>query len=284
MDSKVVVITGASTGIGKACALWLDKLGFLVYAGIRRETDGEQLRKDASDRLIPLVLDVTDANSIAKATDAVREATGGELFALVNNAGIASGGPLEMLNLDEIRAMFEVNVIGMFAVIQSFAPMIRKARGRIVNISSNSGLLSTPAMSSYCASKFAVEALSDALRVELHAFHVSVSIVQPGNIDTPIWDKGVETSVSALNDITGEVRREYGPFIDFMLEETRDNNGGPVQEVADVVAHALTAKRPRYRYLVGEKARLYAFIAKLPTRLRDWVILKSLPKYGRALD
>ncbi len=280
MDKKAVVISGASTGIGKSCALLLDKMGFTVFAGIRKETDGELLKKEASDSLIPLLLDVTDSNSIKKAVETVAEITGNKLFGLVNNAGIASGGPLEMLDIDEIRNLFEVNVVGMFAVIKSFTPMIRKTRGRIVNMSSNSGFLSTPALSSYCASKFAVEALSDALRVELHPFGVFVTLVQPGDIDTPIWNKGLEISVKALDVAEKEVYQQYAPLIDFMLEETKNITGGPAGEVAKVVARALTASRPKYRYLVGKNSVLYALINILPTRLRDWMILSGLPKYG----
>jgi len=150
---KTILITGTSTGIGKACALYLDKLGFKVYAGVRKQADGDNLKKEASDRLTPIILDVTDENSISKAANIIEKETVGELFGLINNAGIGRGGVLEATPVVEIRNLMEVNVIGLMAVTQVFIPMLRKSKGRIVNIGSTSSLLAFPGASAYSASQ-----------------------------------------------------------------------------------------------------------------------------------
>jgi NAD(P)-dependent dehydrogenase (short-subunit alcohol dehydrogenase family) len=163
-----VVITGASTGIGRACALSLDALGFRVFAGVRKSDDGESLRRVASDRLTPVFIDVTDKQSIAAAAGSVsREVGTAGLVGLVNNAGVAVPGPLEYLPLEELRRQLEINLVGQLAVIQAFLPLLRKARGRIVNISSLAGKLTTPFNGAYSAAKHGIEAFSDALRMEL---------------------------------------------------------------------------------------------------------------------
>jgi NAD(P)-dependent dehydrogenase (short-subunit alcohol dehydrogenase family) len=167
-DKGAVVITGASTGIGEACALHLDKLGYRVFAGIRKATDGESLRRRASARLVPLRLDISDETEVGLAARNVVEALGdGGLAGLVNNAGIVVGGMLEFLPLDALRRQLEVNVVSQIAVTQAFLPSLRKARGRMVNIGSVSGLISSPFSGAYAASKFALEALTDSLRMEL---------------------------------------------------------------------------------------------------------------------
>ena len=153
-----VVVTGSSTGIGRACALHLDRLGFKVFAGVRSEGDGERLRAEASERLEPLILDVTDSEHIARAAERVSEATEARLAGLVNNAGIGTGGPLELLSVGDFRHQIEVNLIGQVAVTQAFIPALRHARGRLVFISSIGGLIATPYMAPYHASKFGIEA------------------------------------------------------------------------------------------------------------------------------
>ena len=170
---RSVVITGASTGIGEACALELDRGGFRVFAGVRSEVAGEKLKAQASSRLTPVMIDVTDAASIAAAAEAVGRTLGDAgLAGLVNNAGIAVAGPLEAVPIEALRQQFEVNVIGQVAVTQVFLPLLRKARGRVVNISSINGGLSLPYMGAYSASKFAMEAVTDALRVELRTWGI----------------------------------------------------------------------------------------------------------------
>src|SRR5258708_33287478 len=184
--ARSVVATGASTGIGEACALRLDRRGFHVFAGVRREVDGGALKQKASGRLTPILLDVTDASSIKSAAAAVAASLDEEgLSGLVNNAGIAIAGPLEFLPIDELRRQFEVNVIGQIAVTQAFLPLLRKGHGRIVNMGSISGRLAFPLLGPYAASKFALRALTTALRMELRPWGIPVSIIEPSGIATP---------------------------------------------------------------------------------------------------
>ena len=185
---KSVVITGASTGIGRACTLYLDELGWRVFAGVRKAVDGDALRDLASDRLVPLILDVADEAGVARAADEVAAVVGDDgLHGLVNNAGIAVGGPLEFVPLEDVRRQFEVNVFGLLRTTQAMLSMIRAARGRVVNVSSQGGKVAAPYFGPYCASKFAVEAMSDSLRRELKPWGLHVSVVEPGAIDTAIW-------------------------------------------------------------------------------------------------
>lgn len=275
-----VLVTGSSTGIGQACALHLTQLGFHVFAGVRREADGRALAAQASRPLTPLHLDVTDPATIAAARDAAMSATGeAGLRGLVNNAGIVAPGPLEILPLEEFRKQLEVNVVGQLAVTQAFLPLLRKGRGRIVLMGSISGRLATPFIGAYAASKFALEAMADALRVELIPWGIEVSMVEPGSIATPIWEKSRQHSGEIARQIPPERRELYHRQYEAMRNAARQaaEAGIPALEVAKVVAHALTAARPKTRYLVGKDAKLRARLAKfLPDRLRDRMIAKRL--------
>ena len=184
-----VLITGASRGIGRASALALARSGHDVIAGVRDEEAGRALEAEGSGRVRAVKLDVTDAASIAAAAEAV----GDRLDALVNNAGIAVGGVLEAVPLDELRHQLEVNVVGQVAVTQAVLPKLRAASGRIVFISSVSGRVSAPIMTPYTASKYAIEAIADGLRIELRPWGINVVLVEPGSIDTDIW-RGADAS------------------------------------------------------------------------------------------
>src|SRR6266699_1245214 len=273
-----VVVTGASTGIGEACALRLDRRGFRVFAGVRREVDGGALKQKASSRLTPILLDVTDASSI-KSAAAVVAALGEEgLSGLVNNAGIAIAGPLEFLPIDELRRQFEVNVIGQIAVTQAFLPLLRKGHGRIINMGSLAGKSALPFTGPYCASKFAMEALTDSLRMELLPWNIPVSIIEPGSVTTPIWQKSLAAGERVAGMLPPQARELYGHAIDSMgnivsnIRKTAPNNGVPADVVARAVEHALTAKKPRTRYLVGSAALLRVVLGILPDRTRDRLI------------
>ncbi len=275
-----VLVTGSSSGIGEACALYLDKLGFRVFAGVRRDADGEALRSRASERLTPVHLDVTDGASLAAARTAI-EATAGEagLAGLVNNAGIVIAGPLEFMPLSEFRRQLEVNVVGQLAVTQTFLSLLRKARGRIVNMSSIAGRSAAPFNGPYAASKFALEAMSDALRMELLPWGISVSLVEPGSVATPIWQKSGKTAGEIARQMPSGARELYGRVYDAMrVAAARMAGAGvPAIEVAKVVAHALTARKPRTRYLVGRDAKIQALLKKiLPDRTLDRLTLKFL--------
>lgn len=280
MERGGVVVTGSSTGIGRAAALHLDRLGFTVYAGVRREPDGESLRAEASARLRPLLLDVTDAAAIEAAAKSVADERGGAgLAGLVNNAGIGVGGPLEFLPLDELRRVLEVNVVGVLAVTQAFLPLLREARGRVVIVGSSSGILATPFAGPYCASKFAVEALADALRAELRPWGMQVSVVEPGNIDTPIWGKTQRYADELEARVPEAAHKLYGDAIAAMRRylERSARTGAPVETCSRAIEHALSARRPRTRYLVGNDARLEAFLARwVPDRLRDRILARLL--------
>ena len=277
---RAVVITGASTGIGEACALRLDRHGWRVFAGVRKEADGERLKQQASDRLAPITIDVTDQASINSAAEVVASALGeAGLAGLVNNAGITVPGPIEFLPIEELRRQLEVNTIGQIAVTQALLPLIRKGHGRIVNMGSIGGRMATPFIGAYCASKFALEALTDSLRQELRPWDIGVSIVEPGSIATPIWEKGRAAADELEERLPQAARDLYGDAIDAFRRavDKRAGAGIPADEVAKAVEHALTAKRPKTRYLVGMDARLPAVLAKVvPDRARDGLIARNL--------
>ena len=283
---KSFLVTGASTGIGRATALRLDRAGHRVFASVRRPEDGASLAEAASDKLVPVELDVTDAKSIDAAANQVDSAVGeAGLDGLVNNAGTAIAGPIELLPVDDWRAQIEVNLIGQVAVTQAFIPALRRARGRLVFISSIGGLLATPYMAPYHASKFGIEAVGDVLRQELRQFGVQVSIVEPGSVATPMWDKGRATAEAIRGNLSAEGQELYGESLaraEEMLGQTA-GRGAPPEKVAKVVAHALTARRPRTRYLVGADARAMATLKKLlPDRLRDRLVARATGLSARA--
>jgi len=275
-----VVVTGASTGIGQACALRLDKIGFQVFAGVRKEADGESLKRQASERLTPVFIDVTEEASIASAADTVAAAVGAAgLAGLVNNAGIVVPGPLEFQPLGDIRQQIDVNFIGQIAVTQAFLPLLRKRRGRIVNIGSIGGRMATPFLGAYAASKFAMEAFTDSLRMELQPWGISVSIVEPGSIATPLWEKGQAAADEIDRKLPQTGHDLYDPAVAAMrrVADKLARAAIPPSAVAKAVAHALTAKRPKTRYLVGRDAKLQAAVAKLvPDRMRDWLIVQRM--------
>jgi NAD(P)-dependent dehydrogenase (short-subunit alcohol dehydrogenase family) len=259
------LITGASTGIGKTTAHRLVGSGWSVLAGVRSPAAGEALAAEAgTDRLTPIQLDITDPAQIAAAAELVAQRTGaGGLDALINNAGVAIGGPLEMLALAKLREQMEVNFFGQIAVTQALIPALRKARGRIVLLSSIGGLITTPYMSPYNASKYALEAIGDALRVELSRSHIQVALIEPGSVTTPIWDKG-----SALIDgieVPEELRQFYGHVPKAMEKTLKDTakRGVPPERVARTIERALTARRMRARYLIGIDAHVLVWVSRL---------------------
>jgi NAD(P)-dependent dehydrogenase (short-subunit alcohol dehydrogenase family) len=281
---KSVVITGASTGIGAACALHLDKLGLRVFAGVRRQTDAEALKSKASSRLVAIALDVADSLSVSTAASAVAGAVGDAgLDGLVNNAGVVVTGPVEFLPLPELRRQLEINVVGQVAVTQAFLPLIRAARGRIVNMGSIAGRLATPFSGAYGASKFALEALTDALRLELAPWGISVSIIEPGAVATPIWEKGMKNGAAMLAAAPPEALVLYAEALEAFKRNSEHaaKNAADPMDVARAVEHALTAAKPKTRYVVGRQARIGAAMALLvPDRMRDTMVAKAmrLPK------
>ncbi len=273
-----VLITGASTGIGQATALRLDSIGFRVFAGVRKESDGEALKEKASGRLrVVHPLDVTKAEDIAAALRYVESELGGApLSAIVNNAGIALGGPLEAIELDDLRRQIEINTVAPIAVAQAFLPLLRRAKGRIVNISSIGGRVAQPFVGPYVISKFGVEGANDVLRLELMEWGIEVVAVEPGTISTPIWDKGSSQVDDGLEKMTPEQRELYGKRLAKMAKVLAKQNdrGVPPEKVADAVADALTSGRPKPRYLVGDARMLLSLKTLLPTRLLDKLLYR----------
>ncbi|MBC1240046.1 SDR family NAD(P)-dependent oxidoreductase [Nostoc sp. 2RC] len=275
-----VLITGASTGIGQACALLLDKLGFTVFAGVRQDIDAQALQEKASPRLIPVFLDVTDADSIASVAQKVTNTVGDAgILGLVNNAGIAVPGPLELLPIAEFQHQINVNVTGQLAVTQAFLGLLRQGSGRIVNMGSIAGRSPTPFLGAYNASKFALEALTDVMRMELKPWGISVSIIEPGSIATPIWNKSLTQADIGQNSLPESALNLYGRAMNIVRHKMQmiASRGISADIVAQAVVHALTAKQPKTRYLIGQDAKIQAVLKHiLPDRLYDRLILYSM--------
>ncbi|UQA97195.1 SDR family oxidoreductase [Streptomyces halobius] len=265
---RSVVITGASSGLGRECALRLDRLGFRVFAGVRRAEDADALAAASStDRLRPLKLDVTCEDSIRNAVARVADETAGTgLWGLVNNAGICVSAPLECVSPAQLRRQLETNLVGHFAVTRAFLPLSRTAGGRIVNVSSGLGRIAGPYLGAYAASQFAKEGLSDALRRELRPFGVAVVVVQPGAIKTPIWGKvrdvGHDTLGGAPEDVAGLYRESFLRFLERNEQRARSSATRP-ENFAKAVTHALTARRAKTRYRVGRDSQATSVLARL---------------------
>lgn len=266
-----VLVTGAARGIGKSIVEHLAERGWDVIAGVRSEEDAAAVTKHNPQRISSVILDVTNAGHV----DALRDSLPERLDAIVNNAGIVVSGPLEAVSTDAWRKQLDINVIGPLAVTRAVLPRLRKSRGRIVFISSVNGKLSTPLIGAYCASKFALEAAADALRMELRPWHIPVVVVQPAQTDTDMWrtaDTMVEETEAAL---TSEQRELYAKHIAGMKKfiPLSQKMAVPARKVSAVVAEALTARRPRARYVVGVGPKLQmALMTNVPTWARDQVL------------
>jgi NAD(P)-dependent dehydrogenase (short-subunit alcohol dehydrogenase family) len=265
---KTALVTGASSGIGQACAVHLVRSGWRVFAGVRRAGDAPEGTEE-------VLLDVTNREQIRAAAGLVDQLDG-----LVNNAGIAIAAPVEFVPPEELRHQLEVNLVGQVAVTQAFLPALRRARGRIVFMGSIAGRSALPFLSPYAASKHALEALADSLRLELRPFGVHVSIVEPGTIKTAIWARSAQRADELIAAADGQLGELYGEQIAAFRQIAlkRGAAGAPAEKVAKVVVDALTAERPHTRYLIGRDARLRAGFERLPDRLRDRIYERVLLK------
>jgi NAD(P)-dependent dehydrogenase (short-subunit alcohol dehydrogenase family) len=263
-----ILISGASRGIGRATALRLARAGWTVYATVRQDADGVELVAEGGPAIHPLQLDVTDDAQIA----AVDEALPARLDAIVNNAGIVVSGPLETLSAVELREQFDVNVVGAVALTNLVLPRLRAARGRIVFLSSLSGVISTPMTGAYNASKFAIEAIADAWRLELRRWGIKVILIEPAMTDTDLWRKAEETLEAEAAEMGDEHRELYAEHLDGMRKTVprMQKLAKPVDTVAAAIERALNAARPRARYPVGVDVRLQAALSGVtPDRVKD---------------
>ncbi|OBF95949.1 SDR family NAD(P)-dependent oxidoreductase [Mycolicibacterium novocastrense] len=266
-----VLVTGASRGIGKAIAEHLAARGWQVIAGVRTERDAEAVTALDPDRISAVLLDVTDAGQIAALADVLPV----RLDAVVNNAGVVVSGPMETVTTDGWRKQLEINVIGQLAVTRAVLPRMRESRGRIVFISSVNGRLSMPLLGAYAASKFALEAAADALRMELQPWRIPVVVVEPAQTDTDMWRTADTMVVEAEAALSPEHRALYAQHIAGMkkMVPVAQRMAVPTEKVSAVVEEALTARRPRPRYVVGLGPKLQvAVVPRLPTRVRDAVL------------
>lgn len=279
-----VLITGASSGIGKACALMLDRSGYRVFAGVRKIEAGESLKKESSGNLVPVIIDITDPAQIAAAVKTVENELGPDagLSGLVNNAGIGVAGPMEFIPLDDLRRQIEVNLVGHVAMTQAFMPLIRKGRGRIVNIGSGSGRIALPFLGPYAAAKYALEAVTDALRRELKPWNIPVVIIEPGTVKTPIIEKGDQEADRMLAEMPAQAREFYSEEFRAgrMIAKKAVRHAIMPDAVARVVLEALQARRPRTRYAVGPDAAMAVVGSFLPDRLIDWCLVRARRSMG----
>lgn len=271
-----VVISGASGGIGRAAVRELSAHGYRVYAGVRTPIDGERLRQDESSDVIPILLDITDKPSIARAAEVVSESLGNSpLVGLVNNAGIIVEGPVELVPIEEVRKQFEVNVIGHVAVTQVFLPLLRKRSGRVINIGAPTGQVAIPYLGILSASKAALESVTDALRTELRPWNIAVTIIEPGAMQTRIFEKSAAAADQFRRRLPQHLVRLYGPALTAMAKASANQRMDSPQVVARAIVEAMTARRPKTRYLVGTGTGLIGFLRLLPDRARDRLLLRA---------
>ncbi|MCA9233141.1 MAG: SDR family oxidoreductase [Planctomycetales bacterium] len=290
-STRTVLVTGCSSGIGRATALLLATHGFRVLAGVRCLEKGAELSSLGLSTLEPLLLDVTCEEDVANAVEHVNATSPAGLYGLVNNAGVGLPAAVELSTLDQVRQLLEVNTIAPLRMIQFFLPQLRSARGRVINMSSMNGTMALPMVGAYSASKFALEALSDTLRVELRPWQVSVSIIRPGQVRTSIFDKARDTLNQSCDDIPAELKSGYDVMYaragEFNDRGSRSNTSP--ERVANTVLRALQARRPRTHYTVGMDARGMQLAKSIvPQRVIDRVLARTMdmlkPVNGQAED
>lgn len=280
---EIVVVTGASTGIGAATARELAGRGFHVLAGVRRDEDAEAIRGPGIE---PLIIDITVAGHIrALATRVNGDPQGRPVRALVNNAAVQANVPIEAFPLDEWRRMFEVNLFGQIAVTQAVLPALLRSKGRVVNISSVGGRVAMATYGPYAGSKFALEAVSDSLRRELAPFGVQVVVVEPGAVRTEMLGRAIATADELVSAMTPEQRRRYGGLMQAVNAQavSSTNSGLPAEAAARVIGKAVTARTPRTRYTVGREAAMIRLARFVPDRTLDRILAAALrPQRHRA--
>jgi short-subunit dehydrogenase len=278
MKNESVLITGASTGIGYSTAIYLDQMGYNVYACVRKEADKKKLEENSSYRLKSLILDVCDLDSIQLAYEHIGGASNGEAFHLVNNAGLSMNGPLELLDHADIKKVIDVNLTGLLTVTNIFLPLIRKSKGRIINISSGHGLLAIPDKSVYAASKSGVQAACDSLRVELKPFDVEVISIIVGKVNTSVLDKILEGRRSMIEKASAESYEVYKSLIEYFDKEVKNIPGIEAVKVSETIGKALTDRNPKIKYLIGPGAKKMNSLRKFPVKMRDKMLFNAVYK------
>ncbi len=271
--TKYVVVTGASSGIGRGCVDVLIKKGFHVFGSVRKQIDADSLLKEFGDKVTPLIFEATDVAAVKEAADTVKSIVGDNtLSGLVNNAGVAVTGPMMHIPIEEFRYQMEINTVGPIIAIQAFLPLLGAVNppvenpGRIINITSMAGVRAAPFFGPYSASKHALEAISGSLRQELMLYGVDVIIIGPGAVATPIWNKAEKVDNSQYDDT--DYKQSYKKMNNFM--SAMGPQGIPVEKVGELVCHTITTDKPKVRYAIA------------PNMLTDWIIPQNLPK--RVLD
>jgi len=274
-----VLVTGASRGLGRSISMALNARGYRVFAGVRKPTDADSLRNASDGQISPIILDVTQMESVAAAFQVVSAEIGDTgLAGLVNNAGVLVFGPVEEVPIRVVEEQFRVNLFGVIGVTQRFLPLLRRARGRIVNMSSIKGLISMPFFGIYSASKFALEAISDALRMELQPWGISVSIVEPGLAASNIRGTGVQQWTENLQLLSAEQRKLYEPLLEKSREiiASFERTAAGHEHVTRAVLDALTSEAPQTRSMVGPDVSQWGEMLKLPDIERDSALLSLL--------
>ncbi len=275
--SELVVVTGASTGIGRAAAKRLAADGFHVLAGVRRQQDAERL---ATGNIEPLILDITDEVHVSALARRVADDRGGRrLRAVVNNAGIAVNAPVETLNLEEWRRQFDVSLFGQIAVTQAVLPALLGSGGRVINIGSVAGRVAMPGFGPYAAAKFAMEAVSDALRREVAEFGVEVVVITPGAVRTNMTESGIATATRLSEAMTPDQHGRYDKLVNAFLEQVEAfaRDGVEPERVAAVISRAVTGRKPRTRYTVGRDAAAMVPLTRIvPDRLLDRMLRRRM--------
>ena len=284
MMARTVVITGTSSGIGRACTEKMASAGWTVYAGVRTDADADAMKSSVTGDVRPVILDVTKPDQVRALAELVAQDNAGRVDALVNNAGVSEGGPIEALSDEAWQWHFDVNVFGLVRVTRELLPLLRNAKGRVVNMSSVGGRASAPLMAPYSAGKHAVEAITESLRFEVEGFGMKVSCVEPGEIATAIWGKAGSQLAGMQDAFPAEALKLYDHHINMIHGFVADGakRGIPPSRVADVVHHALTAARPKHRYLVGPDAKLTGVVTRMPDGIRHWALNQNIARWAKA--
>jgi NAD(P)-dependent dehydrogenase (short-subunit alcohol dehydrogenase family) len=274
--NDAILITGAGGGIGLATVRRLDHLGFTVFAGVRTRADGERVRRLVSSRIIPILLDITDPISVSHAADEVARRVGeAGMRALVNNAGLIVEGPVELVPIEEIKRQFDVNLFGHIAVTQAFLPLLRKARGRIINVSAPTGQLAVPFLGILSASKAALDSVNDVLRCELRTWGISVCSIVPGAMRTGIFQRSAAAASKVRQELPADLVSLYTPALAAMAKAAAGQRLQDPEIAANVIVNAIRAGRPRPRYSAGRGAGMAAVLRLLPARVRDALLLRA---------